>query len=181
MIIAKAGVPQGSIFGPLFLLICINDLSLGLKSNVKLFADDTSWFSIVHDPTISANILNEDLDKINKWDFEWKMAFNLDITKQAQEVIFTEKIKKSAHQHLFFNNSIVQKTETQKNLGLILDNKLLFNHHVKDKIAKVNRGIGVLRKLQNYLSRACLPTIYKSFIKSHLEYADVIYDQPNNI
>ena len=58
-----AGVPQGSILGPLFFLIYINDLSDDLSSNPKLFADDTSLFSVVHDKNTSAKELNNDLRK----------------------------------------------------------------------------------------------------------------------
>ena len=61
-----AGVPQGSILGPLFFLMYINDLPDGLKSNVKLFADDTSLFSVVKSKEESASDLTNDLDIISK-------------------------------------------------------------------------------------------------------------------
>ena len=90
----EAGVPQGSILGPLFFLIYINDLSDGLTSNPKLFADDTSLFSVIHNINSTANDLNSDLMKISNWAFQWKMIFNPDINKQAQEVTFSRKINK---------------------------------------------------------------------------------------
>ena len=73
-----AGVPQGSILGPLFFLIYINDLSHNLSSTVKLFADDTSVFSIVHDIDSSTKQLNDDLKKISDWAYQWKMSSNPD-------------------------------------------------------------------------------------------------------
>ena len=105
----RAGVPQGSILEPLFFLIYINDLATDLKSNVKLFADDTSLFSIVSDPLETANILNEDLDKIRGWAEQWKMAFNPDPTKQAQEVAFSKKPRESFHPNLYFNKLWLKK------------------------------------------------------------------------
>ena len=85
----KAGVPQGSILGPLLFLIYIKDLPNGLNSNVKLFVDDTSLLSVVHNITDSANLLNSNVSKINKWTLPWKMSFNPDPAKQAREI--TEK------------------------------------------------------------------------------------------
>ena len=82
-----AGDPQRSILGPLLFLIYINDLSDNLTSNAKLFADDTSLFLAVHDVSASAKELNDDLKKVNDWPFQWKMSFNPDPSKQAQEVI----------------------------------------------------------------------------------------------
>ena len=88
----NAGVPQGSILGPLLFLVYINDLSNGLKSNPKLFADDTSLFSVIHDVNSSQIDLNEDLDTVNNRAYQWKMSFNLDPSQKAQEVIFSRKV-----------------------------------------------------------------------------------------
>ena len=81
----KAGVPQGSVLGRLFFLIYIDYLSENLKSTVKLFADDTSTFHVVKYLNTSAEILNHDLTRISEWAYRWKMLFNLDPSKQAQD------------------------------------------------------------------------------------------------
>ena len=101
----KAGVPQGSILEPLLFLIYINDLADGLSSNTKLFADDTSLFPVIHDPVITTLELNSDLSRIKQWAFQWKMSFNPDPNKQAQEVIFSRKLKKFCHPSLRFKNN----------------------------------------------------------------------------
>ena len=72
----SAGVPQGSFLGALYLLMYINDLRCGLSSTTKLFADDTSIFPVVHDVTQSTIELNDDLEKISNWSYQWKMSFN---------------------------------------------------------------------------------------------------------
>ena len=65
----NGGVPQGSILGPVLFLVYFNNLADGLSLNAKLFADDTSLFSVIHDVSTSANELNNDLYQINKWAF----------------------------------------------------------------------------------------------------------------
>ena len=91
-----ADVPRGSILDPLLFLAYINDLPDELKSNVKLFVDDTSLFTIVKDINESASILNNDLLLISKWAYNWKMLLNPDPTKPAHEVIFS-KIKENSN------------------------------------------------------------------------------------
>ena len=87
----SAGVLQGSVLGPLFFLVYINDLAEGLVSDVRLFAEHTSLFSIVYDEQVSADILNADLKFIEKWAYQWKMQFNPDKNKQASQVIFPHR------------------------------------------------------------------------------------------
>ena len=159
----EAGVPQGSILGTLLFLIYINDLSGGLTSNPKLFADDTSLFSVIHNINSTANDLNSDLMKISNWAFQWKMRFNPDPNKQAQEVIFSRKINKIDHPPLYFNQNLVKSSSTHKHLGMVLDTRLDFNLHLKNVQNKVNKTIGLLRKLQNTLPRTSLITIFKSY------------------
>ena len=100
------------------MLIYINNLDGDFSSNAKLFPDDTSLFSVVHNANTTANELNNYLVKINRWAYQWKMSFNLDPSKQAQEVIFSIKKKKEYHPSIAFNNNNVLETNSQKHLGL---------------------------------------------------------------
>ena len=95
-------------------VIYISDLPDVLSSNAKLFADDTSLFPVVHDINTSAIELNSYLKKkINDWVFQWKMTFNSDRSKQAQEVILSRRLKKAAHPPLLFNIKNVSQVNSQ--------------------------------------------------------------------
>ena len=178
----KAGVPQGSVLGPLLFLIYINDLTDGITSICKIFADDTSLFSKVLDVNKSVNELSSDLERINQWAYQWKMKFNPDPKKQANEVIFSRKSVSHclSHPPIKFNERDIKKYNHQKYLGVILDSSLNFNTHIDQKIKKCNKLIGLLRRLSVNLPRNALLTIYKSFIRPHLDYGDILYDKPNN-
>ena len=176
----NAGVPQGSVLGPLLFLIYINDLPENLISLPKLFADDTSIFSTVRDIHESGFNLNSDLASIRQWAYLWKMSFNPDPNKQATEVIFSHKTNPANHPQLLFNDSPVATLTMHKHLGLILDEKLTFVHHVNEKISKAYKGISLIKRLYNVLPRKSLLCIYRSFVRPHLDYADVIYDRPHN-
>ena len=124
--------------------------------------------------------LNQDLEKINDWAFQLKMTFNPDRSKQAQEIIFSRKVKKATHTPLLFNNNNVSQVNFQKHLGVILDVKLTFEEHLENVFNKTNKTIGLLRKLSNLLPRQALVTIYKAFVRPYLDYGNVLYDQAFN-
>ena len=151
-------------------------MSNGLKSNPKIFADDISLFSVIYDVNLSQIDLNEDLDKINNWAYQWKMRLFYP-SKKAQEVIFSRKVNNILHPPLIFNNVDVGQMRSQKHLVMFLDFNLSFNEHLENVLAKVNRGIAILHKFQFVLPRQALLIIYKSFIRSHFDYGDVIHDQ----
>ena len=120
------------MLGPLLFLVYTNDLPDNLESLAKLFSDHTSLFSIVYNPLLSAEVMNKNLIKISKWANQWKMSFNPDITKQAQEVIFSRKSKKTGHPTVYFNHAPVARTNCHKRLGMYLDEKLNYLQHIKE-------------------------------------------------
>ena len=108
------------------------------------------------------------------------MSFNTDPSKQAQQVIFSRKSKKLTQPPLVFNNNNVSQSFLRKYLGVILDFKLTFEDHLNNVLAKVNKAVGLLRKLRNLLPRTTLITISKAFIQPYLDYGDVLYVQAFN-
>ena len=87
------------------------------------------------------------------------MSFNPEPSKQAQEVIFSRKLKNVSHPPLVFNNANVSLFKSQKHLGILLDSKLTFEEHYKSILSKTNRTIGLLHKLQGLLPRTALITM----------------------
>ena len=108
------------------------------------------------------------------------MSFNPDPGKQAQEIIFSRKKMKSSHPSVYFNNIPVNSTSVHKHLGMLLDDKLSYKHHLKFVLNKIKIAIGLLRKFQQILWRQSLITIHKSFIRPDLDYDDTVYDRAFN-
>ena len=151
-----------------------------LHSNPKLFADDTSLFSTIQDITTSIVRLNNDLTKISEWAVQWEMNFNPNPSKQAQGLLFSRKTSSKPHPSLNFDDNPVHHVQLQKHLGLFLEPKLSFDEHIQCILIKARKIIGLIRKLQPVIPRTALLTIYKSFLRPHLDYGDIFYDRPFN-
>ena len=175
------GSAHGSILGPLFFLVYINDLTADLKCNVKLFADDTSLFIVVRETHEAASDMNHDLQLISQWAHDWGMSFNPDPQKQAVELLFSRNRNETDHPVILFNKIPVKTVKEHKHLGIILDSKLLFSAHIKSAISKTRKGIGLLQYLSKYLPRHTLSELYKPYVRPHLDYGDVIYHIPAKI
>ena len=98
----------------------------------------------------------------------------------SSEGHFSTKSNVIDHPDLVLNKNIAHKALSQKHLGLILEDKLNFKEHINKKLCKAKKSIGILRKLYHFIPRSALLTIYKTFICIHLDYGDIIYDQPCN-
>ena len=121
--------------------------------------------------------INNDLVKISRCVYQWKMSFNPDINRQVEEVYFSQRRTKSLPSPIIFNNNNVLNSPCQKHLDLVLDNKLSFNEHINEKTNKCKKILGLMKRLSLTLSRKQLLKIYKTFLRSHLDYADAIYDK----
>ena len=173
----QAGVPQGSVLGPLLFLIYINDITQNMKCDARIFADDTSIFKIVENPTKASQDLGHDLNLVQVWAHQWKMSFNPDPTKPPVEMIFSTKTKQISHPPLSFNGIPLQRVSEHKHLGVKLDIKLNFESHINEICNKTSKLLGVMKMSRLHIPISALENVYKFFVRSVLEYGDVLYSK----
>ena len=169
----KAGVPQGSILGPLLFLVYINDIVEDIHSCIRLFADDTSLYIIVDNPLEAADTLNADLAKIHSWASKWLVSFN---PSKSESIIFSRKHDRPFHPPLNMDQQAINEVTSHKHLGLIFSNDCNWHEHIDYVKTKAWFRINIMRKLKFQLDRKSLETIYISFVRPLLEYADVVWD-----
>jgi hypothetical protein len=171
-----AGVPQGSVLCPLLFLIFINDITHVIRRcNIRLFADDTCLFIEVDEPTEAADILNQNLQQIQEWADKWLVSFSPPKTK---ELLISNKAPRD-HPPLVLNNERITRVKHHKHLGIYLSDNLGWKKHAEETANKANRCLGILRPLKFILDCASLETLYKSFVRPILEYADIVWDAPD--
>ena len=169
----NAGVPQGSILGPLLFLIFINDIVTDIGSNIRLFADDTSLYIIVEHPDLAAKCINFDLHTISDWAGKWLVKFN---PPKTESMVVTRKINKPNHPPLFMSDVLIKEVSSHKHLGVHLSSDCTWHSHTERIKEKAWQRLNIMRRLKFILDRKSLEIIYTSFIRPVLKYGDTIWD-----
>ena len=168
----EAGVPQGSILGPLLFLIYINDIGENIESDIRLFADDTNLLNVIKNLNESIETINRDLTKITGWAQQWKITMN---PTKSKCVLFSNRLYPSRINGITMLGSPIPIVSEVKHLGIILDSKLTWNKHVDHMIKKANKALAPINLLKFQLPSRCLLTYYKAFIRPILEYASSVW------
>ena len=168
-----AGVPQGSILGPLLFLIYINDIVTNIGCSIRLFADDTSLYTVVECPNTAARLLNGDLETIFKKANDWLVTFN---ANKTLSMIISRKIYPVLHPLLFMNDIMLKETDMHKHLGLLFTNTCDWSKHVVNISEKASIRLNLMRVLKFRVSRKSLEKIYFADIRPLLEYNDAVWD-----
>ena len=147
-----AGVPQGSILGPLLFLIFINDIVKCIGASIRLFADHTSLYIIVFLPD-QAIILHADLKTISDWANSWLVAFN---ASKTLSIIFSRKSNPVVHPSLLMHDTMINETTNHKHLGLIPSNNCSWTEHINSICDKAWARLNLMRTLKFRVSRRSL-------------------------
>ena len=177
-----SGIPQGSVLGPILFVIYINDLPQRVKSQIKMFADDTKLYSRVdrvdkNGTNIGASDLQDDLDALTKWSDTWQLKFHPEkccVLKLGQDrgtAYYMDTKDKDG------NTTRIRLKETQeeKDLGVTVDKALSFKNHVEEATLKANRVVGNIRRSFDYLSLETFTLLFKSMVRPILEYGHCVW------
>ena len=169
----SAGVPQGSILGPLMFLIYINDIVSNIRSRVNLFADDTSLYMVVNSPVETAAVMQADIERINSWADQWLVKFN---PAKSESLLISRKLNRPNHPTLSMQNTPIPEVKVHKHLGIFIANDCSWHEHIAYIKDKAWNRINIMRRLKHTLDRKALDIIYCSFIRPIIEYSDVVFD-----
>ena len=164
------GVPQGSVLGPLLFILHVNDMKFSTKMNIINFADDTLLYMNFDNVNDMESIINKELECVFCWLRNNNLRLNVSKTKY---MLFLPK--STAWKNLNLKITIDQaaelaQVEQYKYLGVIIDSKLNWTHHIDYLTKKLSRTLGILLKTRYYLDTKSLLLILQSLFLSHINY-----------
>ena len=173
----KTGIPQGSGLGPLLFLIYINDLPKCLNAGSKpdMFADDTQVATASHDIEVITETLNSDLNNVASWLSANKLTLN---NSKTEYIIIGSKKRLglvTCDPIINVGNLKINRVETTKSLGLMIDESLNWSAHVDHIFKKVASGLAILRKVREILDFDTLIIIYQSIIQPYFDYCAQVW------
>ena len=166
-----SGVPQGSVLGPILFPIFINDISDGITSNIRLFADDTIIYRNIKNIE-DAEKLQTDLHTLERWSREWQMEFH---PSKCNTLHITRSRSPILKDYMLYNTTL-EAVDSAKYLGVTLTTDLRFNRHI-DNIRKNASGTLQFLKRNLRISSSEVKTqSYQSYVRPRLEYAASVWD-----
>ena len=164
----KSGIPQGSVLGPLLFVIFINNMPDMIDSMCLLFADDAKIYRAIASQE-DKETLQHDLDKLTEWSVTWQLPFNVEKCKSLHIG--------SKNEHHIYNMSekCLEQVKEEKDLGIVIDDELKFHKQTAAAIKKANGVLGAIKKSFALLDETTLPMLYKTLVRPHLEYGNVIW------
>ena len=174
------GVPQGSVLGPLFFLVFVNDVQGALNEcKAKLYADDTVLYQSGLNSEEAAAKLQESVDLFANWCITNSLTINIAKTK-IMAFGSRQKVKRAKKVVVKLGGEELKQVPSYKYLGMILDSTLNYNLHVNQVIRTVIHKLILLSKMKKYLMDDVALSIYKSMLLPYFDYADVIFDKALN-
>ena len=166
-----AGVPQGSVIGPLLFLLYINDLPTQFKSNSRLFADDSLIYRKIRTEE-DVKALQADLDRLQQWEQDLLMSFN----PNKCEVIHVTRKRKPVQTNYTIHGSVLQAVKGGKYLGVTIDEKMSWNSHVSTTAKKATNSLAFLRRNLSSCPQTITAQCYQTLVRPILEYASTSWD-----
>ena len=169
----NAGVPQGSVLGPLLYLIYVNEIpNISSQFTTCLFADDTT---LIFENSNKYDLFRSCDYGINLF-YSWCCANRLSINiSKTKSMLFSNTLTQFDIADIHMNGIKIDYSSSLRFLGVIIDDNLKFNLHINEINKKISKNIGVIYRLKEYVPNSTLIAVYRSIIECYLNYSNLVF------